>query len=67
MIIERKANEVIFRIKGKASVKDLQDLADFFSFREISTKSKATQFQIDELVKKIKKGRWAKTKRKIAL
>jgi hypothetical protein len=67
MIIERRSNEVVFRLSGKTRIKDLQDLADFFSFREISMKSKARQQDVDALVKKIKKGRWAKTKRRLTL
>jgi len=46
---------------------DLQDFANLFAFKEISQKSKATQKDVDGLVKKIKKGRWDKTKQKLGL
>jgi len=65
MIIERTKNEVIFRLPSSVRVDDLQDIADLFEFREITRKSKATQKEVDLLVKSVKKGRWAKTKRKI--
>ena len=44
---------------------DLQDLSDLFEYKEITRKSKATQKDVDILVKTIKKGRWEKTKQAI--
>lgn len=35
--------------------------------KEIAKKSKASQTEADELVKKIKKGRWSKTKKKLGI
>lgn len=67
MIIERKKNEVIFRLPGDIDVDDLQDMADLFAFKEISKKSKASQKDIDKLVKNIKKGRWKKTRDELDL
>ncbi|MEQ8417182.1 MAG: hypothetical protein RIF36_02725 [Imperialibacter sp.] len=62
MIIERKDNEIIFRLPGDTDIDDLQAVVDWLKFREISRKSKATQEQIDELAREAKKGRWEKTK-----
>jgi len=62
MIIERTKNEVIFKLSGKINIDDLQDMSDLFEFKEISAKSKASQKEVDKLVKTIKKGRWEKTK-----
>lgn len=45
---------------------DLQDLTDLFEYKELSKKSKATQKEVDDLVKSIKKGRWTKTKQQLA-
>jgi hypothetical protein len=67
MIIERTSKEVVFRLPSSTRLEDLQDIANLFVFKEISRKSKATQKDVDDLVKKIKKGRWAKTKRKAGL
>ncbi len=66
MIIERTSKEV-FRLPSSTKLEDLQDVANLFTFKEVSKKSKATQKQVDELVKEIKKGRWAKTKQKLGL
>ena len=62
MIIERTAQEIVFRLPASTKLEDLQDIANLFTFKEISRKSKATQKDVDDLVKKIKKERWAKTK-----
>lgn len=67
MIIERTSKEVVFRLPSSTKLEDLQDVANLFTFKEVSKKSKATQKQVDELVKKIKKGRWNKTKQKLGL
>ena len=67
MIIERTSKEIIFRLPSTTKLEELQDIADLFTFNEISQKSKAKQKDVDDLVKKIKKGRWAKTKKKIGL
>ena len=67
MIIERTKNEVVFRVSGKTNIDDLQDIADLLEYKEISSKSKASQKDVDTLVSSIKKGRWDKTKAKLAL
>jgi len=67
MRIERTSNEVIFRLPSTTKLEDLQDIANYFSFKEIVRKSKATQKNVDDLVKKIKKGRWNKTKIKLGI
>jgi hypothetical protein len=67
MIIERTKKEVIFRMPATLSVDDLQDMADWLEFKELVKGSKAVQQNVDDLVRKIKKGRWAKTKLKLGL
>lgn len=67
MIIERKKDEVVFRLSGDLNIDELQEFADYFEFLEISKNSKATQEEVDSLVKEIKKGRWESTKEKIDL
>ena len=67
MIIERTSKEIVFRLPSSTKLEDLQDIANLFAFKEISQKSKATQKDVDDLVKKIKKGRWTKTKLRLGL
>jgi len=67
MTIERTSEEIIFRLPSSIKIEDLQDIANLFTFKEISRNSKATQKNVDDLVKVIKKGRWVKTKQKLGL
>lgn len=67
MIIERTSDEVVFRLPSSTKLEDLQEIADLFTSKGISQKSKASQKDVDELVKKITKGRLAKTKGKVGL
>jgi hypothetical protein len=65
MMIERTQNEIIFRFPISMDLDDLQDLTDFFEYRELARKSKATQKDVDGLVKAVKKGRWEKTRQQL--
>jgi len=67
MIIERTKNEVVFRLSGKTKIDDLQDIADLLEYKEISSKSKASQKDVDALISSVKKGRWKRTKAKLKL
>ncbi len=65
MIIERTGNEVIIRLPGNINIADLQEMANYIRYKELTSKSKVTQKQVDELVKEVKKGRWAKTRKQL--
>lgn len=67
MQIERTKDEVIFRLPADTDIDDLQAMIDFFEYIQIVKKSKASQQDVDDLVKEVKKGRWAKTKLKLNL
>ena len=62
MIIERTDKEIIIRLPGDMNIDELQDLKDWFQFKEVTRKSKAKQSDVDTIVSKIKKGRWNKRK-----
>ena len=62
MIIERTKNEIIIRLPGDINIDELQDMTDWFQYKEITRKSKAKQDEVDSLVNQIKKGRGEKRK-----
>lgn len=62
MIIERTKNEIIIRLPGDINIDELQDMTDWFQYKELTRKSKAKQADVDALVNQIKKGRWNKRK-----
>ncbi|PKP36330.1 MAG: hypothetical protein CVT98_08245 [Bacteroidetes bacterium HGW-Bacteroidetes-15] len=65
MIIERTQNEIIFRFPKNMNLDDLQDLTDLFEYKELTKKSGASQKDVDNLVKTIKKSRWERTKQQL--
>ncbi|MCL6259558.1 hypothetical protein M3O96_10685 [Aquiflexum sp. TKW24L] len=62
MEIERRDNEIVIRIDGGTDLTGIQRLLDFIKFREITSKSKATQQQIDDLAKQSKSSWWEENK-----
>jgi hypothetical protein len=58
MLIERTNSEVIIRLPLSVDTEGLQRLVDFLSYKEATSKSKASQTQVDKLAKQVKKGWW---------
>ncbi len=67
MTVEYTNKEIIFKIPKNTKIEDLQDLADLFEFKQIASKSKATQKELDILLSETKKGRWESIKNKIGI
>jgi len=57
MTIERTNEEIIIRLPSSTNIADVQKLLDYLRFREITSKSKASQKDIDKLVLEVKKRR----------
>jgi hypothetical protein len=51
MIIERTKDEILVRLSPKTNTSDLQDMLDYLEYKELVSKSKANQNDIDELSK----------------
>lgn len=62
MQIERKNDEILIRVPGDTDLTGLQRILDYVKFREIASKSKASQEQIDELAKESKSSWWGKNR-----
>ncbi len=62
MIIERTKSEIIFRLPADIKIYELQEQTDWFRYLEVTRKRRATQDDADNLVRHIKKGRWARRK-----
>lgn len=62
MQVERINDEILIRLSGSTDTIGLQRLLDFLKFKEITSKSKASESQIDELADKSKNDWWAKNK-----
>ena len=62
MQIERTNDEILIRVAAGTDLVGLQRILDYLRFREIASKSKATQKQINELATESKSTWWKKNK-----
>lgn len=62
MQIERTKKEILIRIDADTDIIGLQRILDFIKYREIASKSKASQKEIDKLAKQSKSSWWEKYK-----
>jgi len=65
MLIERTNKEVIIRLPASVDTTELQRLVDYLTYEEATANSKATQEQVDELAKDVKKGWWEANRRRL--
>jgi hypothetical protein len=65
MLIERTDKEVIIRLPSYVDTTGLQRLVDHLSYKEATARSKATQADIDQLAKEVKKGWWEKNRNRL--
>ncbi|HEY5327177.1 MAG TPA: hypothetical protein VIJ27_09255 [Mucilaginibacter sp.] len=64
MIIERNSKEVIIRLPASVNTDDLQDFIDYARYKELTSKSKVPQKDIDELAEKINKDWWTENRKR---
>lgn len=62
MIIKRTNKEVIIRLRPTVDTEELQELANYFRYKEITSKYKTEQSVVDELASDINKS-WYKANR----
>jgi len=67
MIVERQDNETLVRFSAGTEASKIQTILDYLRYEELTSKSTATENDIDELLKDIKKGRWNRTKKELGL
>jgi hypothetical protein len=53
MIIERRKKEILVRLSPTTNISDLQDMIDFLNYKELVSKSKARQSDIDDLSRQV--------------
>lgn len=62
MQIEKTNNEILIRVSSGTDLIGLQRILDYLKFREIASKSRASQEQIDTLSSETKSSWWKKNK-----
>ena len=64
MIIESKENEIIIRISSNVNLEDIQKSLDYIRYKEILSKSAATESDIEKLATEVNENWWNKNKNK---
>ena len=67
MIVERQNNEIIVRFSAGNKASKIQSILDYLRYKELTSKSKATQKDLDLLLKEAKKERLNKIKKETGL
>lgn len=62
MKLERTDTEIVVRIPASVDLTELQDLLDYLKYKELTSRSEATQTDIDELTRSANKSIWDKIK-----
>jgi hypothetical protein len=62
MQIERTNNEILIRVAAGTDLTGLQRILDYIKFREMASKSKASDEQIERLATESKSTWWKKNK-----
>ncbi len=65
MIVERQNNEILVRFSADAKASKIQSILDYLRYLELTSKSNATEKDIDKLVIESKSNRWEKIKKEI--
>jgi len=67
MIVEIQNNEILVRFKVGTRASKIQSILDYLRYEELTSKSTATEQDIEDLVNEAKIGRWEKIKKQIGL
>jgi len=67
MIVEIQNNEILVRFKMGTRASKIQSILDYLKYEELTSKSTATEQDIENLVNEAKQGRWEKVKKQIGL
>lgn len=62
MIIERTDKEILIRIPNTVDIEGAQRIIDYIRYQEVTSKSKATQEDVDKLADEVNSEWWNKNK-----
>lgn len=64
MLIERTNNQIIIKVSPKIDTLGFQRIMDYLNYLEITSKSKATQEDADNLAEELNENWWTKNRKK---
>jgi hypothetical protein len=62
MKVERTDNEILVRIPSDRDSEKLQEILDLIRYAELTSKSTATQKEVDDFASEVNKSWWSKNK-----
>lgn len=62
MIIERTSNQIVIKVSPRVDTFGFQRIMDYLEYLEITSKSKATQEDADNLADELNENWWAKNR-----
>ena len=62
MIIERTDKEILIRIPNTVDIEGAQRIIDYIRYQEVTSKSKATQKDVDRLADEVNREWWGNNK-----
>jgi hypothetical protein len=65
MTVERTNNEVIIKLSSSVDIEDLQALLNYARYKELTSKFKIPQSEVDELSSKINESWWAENRNRL--
>jgi hypothetical protein len=65
MIVERQNDEILVRFSIGTNTSRIQTILDYLRYEELTSKSYATQDDVNLLVQEAKKDRWARIKKEL--
>ena len=67
MIVERINNEILVRFSAGTKVSKIQSILDYLRYEELTSRSEATEKNVEALTKESKFDRWGKIKKEVGL
>jgi hypothetical protein len=67
MIVERLNDEILVRFAAGTKTSKIQTILDYLRYEELTSKSTATEEDVDKLIEVAKKGRWKRIKKEIGI
>ena len=67
MIVQRQNNDILIKFSVGTKVSKIQAILDYLRYEELTSKSTASEVDVDNLVNEAKIGRWGRIKDEIGL
>jgi hypothetical protein len=65
MLVERTPKEIIIRLPASVDTEDLQDFLNYARYKELTSKFKVEQNEVDKLADQINSKWWTKNRKKL--